>query len=267
MSLVIIGGGNMGKALAQTLISKGTLSSGGLCIVEIDAKQRRTLMDELGCLVIHEVNEHISRFQTVMIAVKPQIMKKITEEISPWLQEHQLVISIMAGITTDQLSERLKHEAIVRVMPNTPAQIAESMTAFYARQAVNQDQLEEAQRLLKSMGKLLQVNSEDTIDAVTAVSGSGPAYLFYLAEKMITAAQKLGFEENEANLLVQQTLKGASLLWEKRQVSAKTLREQVTSPGGTTEAAIRSFEKNSVGDSIIQGINCAYQRARELGNK
>jgi len=155
----------------------------------------------------------------------------------------------------------------VRVMPNTPAQVGLGMNVYYADPSLGPQQLEPVTALLNASGAALAVPSEDAIDAATAVSGSGPAYVFYVAEHWMNAARKLGFSEEEAATLVQQTLLGATELWKAQGVPVGTLREQVTSKGGTTAAALEAFQANGVGTGLEAGIERAYQRAKELGRR
>ncbi len=163
------------------------------------------------------------------------------------------------------LRDGLGQQALVRVMPNTPAQVGLGMSVYCADPAVTPQQQEAVEKLFQASGATLAVESEDAIDAATAVSGSGPAYVFFLAEHWMKAAGKLGFSEAQAELLVQQTLAGATELWKRLGVPAGTLREQVTSKGGTTAAALDSFRESGVGPGIEDGVVQAYRRAKELG--
>ena len=161
------------------------------------------------------------------------------------------------------LEEGLGIRKLVRVMPNTPALVGEGMSVFYASEAVTREGRDWVVRLLSSCGLCLEVDDENAVDAATAVSGSGPAYLFYLAEQMIEAAKNLGFRADQAEVLVKQTLKGASLLLQNDE-SAAELRRRVTSPGGTTEAALKRFGEGKVENHLRDGLESAYQRARQL---
>jgi len=171
----------------------------------------------------------------------------------------------MAGISLAALRAGLAHEALVRVMPNTPAQVGLGMNVYHAAPAVEDRQLRAVEALLQASGETLAVASEDAIDAATAISGSGPAYVFYLAEHWMNAALKLGFTSQEAEQLVQQTLIGATALWKEQRVPVATLRAQVTSQGGTTAAAVEHFEQQEVGLHFEGGVERAYRRAKELG--
>ena len=254
----------MGASMAQAFLRNNLFPPSDLLIVETDDDKRSHLSHDLGCLTQKSAGKELESYGTVILAVKPQVSVTVMQELSAYLQPKHLVLSIMAGITVDKLVKNLKHSAVVRVMPNTPAQIGEGMSVYYATPEVNDDQHQVIKALLSSCGRCLKVSKEDAIDAATAVSGSGPAYVFYFAEQMIASAKNLGFTDEEAKKLSLQTLKGAILLWEHKDIPAAVLRQQVTSPGGTTEAAIRSFGENKVDQHIQEGILRAYQRAKEL---
>jgi pyrroline-5-carboxylate reductase len=187
------------------------------------------------------------------------------EQLRPHLQTGQVVVSIMAGVPIAALQSGLGHEAVVRVMPNTPAQVGLGMNVYHAAPAVGSAQLRAVEALLQASGEALAVQDEDAIDAATAISGSGPAYVFYVAEHWMNAATALGFSAEQAAQLVQQTLIGATALWKEARVPVATLREQVTSKGGTTAAALEHFEQHQVGAHLEGGMARAYQRAKELG--
>ena len=186
------------------------------------------------------------------------------ELLAQWLLPHQLVISVMAGISLQTMHVALGQSKLVRVMPNIPTLIAEGMSVFFASENVDSDGIKWVKTLFSSCGTCLEAKNEDAIDAATAISGSGPGYLFYFVEQMTESAKSLGFTEEEAQLLVQKTILGATLLWESQQVSPETLRKQVSSPGGTTLAALNHFQSENVGESIKEGIQQAYIRAKEL---
>lgn len=264
MNLLIMGGGNMGKAIAHSLLETQTLSAADLLICEPFPSQRESLAQALNCGIAETVGSEISSYNAVLLAVKPQQAPAVLKQIQPHIAPHQVVISIMAGISISQMVKALGHGSVVRVMPNTPAQIGQGMSVYYATPAVTSAQLEFTQAILKANGQAFAVTSEEDIDAATAISGSGPAYVFYIAEQMIASAQKLGFAPEEAKALTQQTLKGAVMLWEAQTVPVDELRRQVTSPGGTTEAALKNFEENQVGERFQKGLQAAYHRAKEL---
>ncbi len=203
----------------------------------------------------------------VVLATKPQAAPTAIEQIAPLLQPRQVVISVMAGITIDNLAESLDHAKVVRAMPNIPAQIGQGVSVCHPSLAVTEKDWRSAGRVLGACGSYMRVSSEKGVDIATAISGSGPAYGFYLAEHMCSAAMEMGFDEEEARFLVQLTLLGSLQLWESSPLSAERLRHQVTSPGGTTEAAITYFDKQELGFHIRQGIRKSFERAVELSKK
>jgi pyrroline-5-carboxylate reductase len=200
----------------------------------------------------------------ILLAVKPQQVAHVLKEIGPVVRSAHLVLSIAAGIRTAYIESFLaKGVPVVRIMPNTPALVRAGASAIAAGRFAQLPHLKTVESIFSTVGTVVRIAEKD-IDAVTALSGSGPAYLFYLAEAMHEAGTKLGLTPHVANGLVRQTLKGASLLLAQSHEEARTLRQRVTSPGGTTEAAISVFEKSRVKASIAKAIRRAQQRAREL---
>ena len=263
MDFAFIGGGNMGRAMAQALVERNVCPPQRVLVVEPDAACRERLAPlnfQLSALPDARVGEAA----VVVFAVKPQSAPEAFQTVRPLLRPGQAVLSIMAGVALATLREGLGHEALVRAMPNTPAQIGLGMNVYYPAKSIDAEQLQRVEALLKACGETVQVDSEDAIDAATAISGSGPAYVFFIAEHWIAAARELGFSEEDATLLVQQTLLGATELWKRQGVPAATLREQVTSKGGTTAAALEAFNDGALGDTFKQGVERAYARAKEL---
>ena len=263
-SLALIGGGNMGGAILRAVTSQGIVPAEQLLLVEPETEKAAALAEATGCAVQSQIDGRVSEYELLLLATKPQGAPLVLAELRSHLIPEQTVVSVMAGISLTTLRNGLGHERLVRTMPNTPAQLGEGMTAVYADPAVPEASRKQVQAVFGACGTCLEVDHEDAIDAATAVSGSGPAYVFYLAEQMMVAAQDLGFSESAAQTLVQKTLRGAILLWEQKGVSVATLRRQVTSPGGTTEAAVTHFESQAVGQHLQEGLQKAYQRAKEL---
>lgn len=261
---IFLGGGNMGYALAAALIGKGVSQPDHVLIVD-PAPEARTRAQALGCQVAAQVDASIALGRVLVLAVKPQGMADALAPLRGRLQPEQTIVSIMAGVRIATIQAALGHSAVVRVMPNTPAQVGLGMNVFYAHPAVHPGQLAAVNALLQASGEVLRVDSEDLIDAATAVSASGPAYVYYVAEHWIRAAQQVGFTEAQAVLLVRQTLKGATALWQSAGASPGRLREQVTSKGGTTAAALDAFSAAGVGPGIETGVRAAFERAKELG--
>ena len=263
MDYAFIGGGNMGRAMAGALIKKGVCAGDAVLVVEPEAKGRQACT-ALGCRVANVAGPELSQAAVVVLAVKPQVSAEVLAQLKPHLTPSQVVVSIMAGVTLASLRTVLGDVPLVRVMPNTPAQVGLGMSVYHAAVGVSTMQRQLVARMLDASGASLEVDSEDGIDAATAISGSGPAYVFYFAEHCMAAAQDLGFSEEQATLLVRQTLLGATHLWESAGLPPATLRTQVTSKGGTTAAALAHFELQEVGPRLQGGLQQAYKRAKEL---
>lgn len=265
MKISFIGGGNMARAIIGGLKQKG-YNMAAINVIELDAAKREQLTEEFG---IH-ATEHlpsVANSDIIVLAVKPQQLRDLAIFLASFLNQ-QLVISIAAGITCDALSRWLNgYSAIVRVMPNTPAQIQAGVSGLYAADGVSIEQREQADLLLSAAGSTLWVDDESKIDAVTAISGSGPAYVFYFIEALEQAALDLGFAPDQAHALSLQTFLGASRLASQSDTPAAALRAQVTSKGGTTERAILSMEQANIKQAIIQAAHAAAERARELGEQ
>ena len=266
MDYAFVGGGNMGRAMAAALIGRGVSAPEKILVVDPDEGCRKQATG-LGFRVAEQAGGEVGDAGVVVLAVKPQSAQAMFAQVAPRLRPEQVVVSIMAGVTLAAIRTGLNHQALVRVMPNIPAQVGEGMNVYYAEPGVKPVQLAAVEALLKASGEAMAVQSEDAIDAATAVSGSGPAYVFYMAEHWMKQAESLGFTAEEAARLVQQTLLGATALWKEVKLPVATLRQQVTSKGGTTAAALESFEKRAVGASLREGIEKAYRRAKELAKQ
>jgi pyrroline-5-carboxylate reductase len=208
----------------------------------------------------------VAHGETVIMAVKPQNMQEVALQLAPILKEH-LVVSIAAGIRTRDLARWLGTHNVVRCMPNTPALIRSGVTALYAMPAVKPEQCHHAESILASVGSTLWMEDEEMLDAVTAISGSGPAYVFYFIEAMQQAAFELGLDEAQARQVVLDTFLGASKLAESSKEDVASLRARVTSRNGTTERALLSMETNQVKMDIVAAIHAAAVRSRELGDE
>lgn len=254
----------MGRALAAGVIRQGVCKPAEVLVVE-PVESAREQAERLGCTVAEIPDERVTKAAVVLLAVKPQQAREAMGEVKPVIAANAVVVSIMAGVKMSALEDGLAHNVLVRVMPNTPAQVGLGMSVYHASPNVTSRQLEAVETVLKASGEVLAVDSEDAIDAATAVSGSGPAYVFYLAEHWVAAAIKLGFTEPQAAQLVQQTLIGATALWRSASAPPAALREQVTSKGGTTAAALEVLNGGGVGRAVESAVTRAYERAKELG--
>lgn len=271
-----IGGGNMGEAMLGALISSGTVRADQIYISDVVQERLAYLDEKYG---VHVGRDNPFLFDTcdiVILAVKPQSMEKVlsgvTENDGYGVSKRKLVISIAAGVPIKKLEQLLYtklNEAsiaklgIVRVMPNTPCLVLSGMSGFCGNENVVEEDISNTKVILSSMGKVIEFTEKD-MDGVTAVSGSGPAYVFFLAESMIQAAINLGFSKEDATTLSLATIKGASELMEKMDDSPEELRRKVTSPNGTTEAAFKVLEKTGVKNHFIDAIAAAAARSKEL---
>ncbi len=264
--IVFVGAGNMGAALIGGLIANGAPAA-SLCAVDVDAERRERLAAEFGIKVWPQIADVTHDADTIVLAVKPQHMRAAATSLRPLLRE-QLVLSIAAGIRTDDLARWLDgYRKIVRVMPNTPALVRSGVSGLYALAEVTPAERERAEAVLRAVGETLWVAREQLIDAVTAVSGSGPAYVFYFIEALRQGALELGFDKAQAQQLVLGTFAGAVRLAQASSEDVSTLRERVTSKGGTTERALATMDERRVSAAIASAAHAAMQRAEELARE
>ncbi len=264
MKISFIGGGNMARALIGGLKTNG-FSMADIHVIEPDARKRAQLEADFGIKSTEQLPS-MSNVDVIVLAVKPQQLRDLSIFLGSLLQ-NQLVISIAAGIRSQDLARWMGgYQAIVRVMPNTPAQIQTGISALYALPAVTSVQHEQASTILSAVGQILWLDDEAKMDAVTAISGSGPAYVFYFIEAIQQAAAELGLSIEQARLLSLHTFSGASQLAMQSAESPETLRTQVTSKGGTTERALLTLEAAGVKSAIIKAAKAAADRSQELGD-
>jgi len=266
-NLTIIGCGNMGSAIAQAILEGGLYAAKNLTFVEKNPSPRCLGFQAMGASLFDDIDQLVDPLDVVILAVKPQDSGLLFQQLSGRVNELTLVVSIMAGVTLSRLENGLKGPQIVRVMPNTPCAIQQGMSVYCGNKQTTLESLQTTEKILSTVGKVIKVDSEQLIDAATAISGSGPAYLFYLAEALMKGAKRLGFTEEQANILSTQTVLGASMLLDQSMDTAGVLRKKVTSAGGTTEAAIRSFDQNEVKEKLIGGFSSAFDRSVELGKE
>ena len=260
-----IGGGNMATSLVKGLIASGQ-SPQQIWVSDINEASLKSLSDTLNVNTGTDNNHLINNVDVVVLAVKPQILKQVAQQIAPLIQQSDvLVVSIAAGINQNSLSRWLGDSvAIVRCMPNTPALVLTGATGLHANNNVSTEQHDLAENILRAVGVSLWVNSEDEIDAVTAASGSGPAYYFLMMQAMEETAVKLGLTPETARLLVQQTALGAAKIALESAESPEQLRKRVTSPGGTTQKAIESFEHGGFSQLVEKAMFAARDRSIEM---
>ncbi|MEN1972928.1 pyrroline-5-carboxylate reductase [Luteimonas sp. MJ204] len=260
-----IGGGNMARSLIGGMVARGADPAGIHVAEPVDAL-REALAREFGVQVHANAADAVAAADAWVFAVKPQVMREVCEDLADRARASRpLAISIAAGITAGQLASWLGGDAaVVRAMPNTPALLGAGVTGLHANAAVDAAGRERAQALLATTGKTVWVEDEALMDAVTAVSGSGPAYVFLLAEAMEDAARAQGLPADAARTLVQETLLGAARMLTGSDEAPAELRRRVTSPGGTTQAAIETFEAGGLRTLVASAINAAAVRGREL---
>jgi pyrroline-5-carboxylate reductase len=260
--VAILGAGVMGETLLSGLIRAGRRVD-GLLVGEKRRERAHELQERYGVAVVSN-GEAAEKADTVVLVVKPQDMGDLLEQLAHVLHPGQLVVSLAAGITTGFIEKRLPEGiAVVRVMPNTPAMVDEGMAAISGGSHCDESHLVEAESLMASVGRVVRV-PEKQQDAVTAISGSGPAYLFYVVEAMIEAGVLLGLPRATASDLVVQTMVGSAKLLRETGEHPVVLRERVTSPAGTTAAAIRELEDHKVRAAFLTALTAARDRSREL---
>lgn len=264
MTTAIFGAGMMGEALLAGLL-RGRWNPVDLLITEKREDRAAMLTEKYGVEVVSNA-EAAKRASTLVLVVKPQDMASLLDEISPHVDPGALAVSIAAGITTSFLEQRLPEGlAVVRVMPNTPALVDEGMSAISPGSHCDYDHLSRAEEMLRAVGKVIQV-PEAQQDAVTAISGSGPAYVFYIVEAMIEAGVLLGLPRATSSELTIQTVFGAAAMLRESGDHPTVLRENVTSPAGTTVAAIRELDDHKVRAAFLTAMEAARDRSRELAS-
>ena len=265
MNILIIGGGNMGATYAKSFLRGQVTAAATMHILEKNpAKAAQLATRGLG-EVSSDAERLVPAADLVVLAVKPQDAPALFASLRPLVHDHQVVLSIMAGVTIATIAEGIGVAKVVRAMPNLPAQVGKGMTAYTASAAVTRLELATVQNLLATTGKNVYVSREGMLDAATAVSGSGPAYVFYFMRAMMARAEALGFTASEAELLVLQTFAGGIGLYQASDLDCDEWIARVSSKGGTTEAAMRSFDASDVAGAVERGLQAAFDRAAELG--
>lgn len=271
--IAFIGGGNMATALIHGVVegdkektAAGDDSALSLVVSDPSAERRAGLVDRYGIEAVGDNDTAVDGADIVVLAVKPQQIRAAAEQLRSELKPEQLVVSVAAGITAEALAGWLGgHEAVVRAMPNTPAMVGCGATGLYARSAVSEKDRSNAESLLRSVGVVQWVAEESDLDAVTALSGSGPAYVFLVMEAMQAAAESLGLDAEAARLLTLETVYGAARLAMTAGESPAELRARVTSPGGTTERGIAALEEAGLRAAFADALRAAHDRSAELG--
>jgi pyrroline-5-carboxylate reductase len=266
MKIGFIGGGNMAEAILSAVLRAKLTPADSISVSDIAEARRTYLKERYRVRVTADNRQLIQNEDVIILAVKPQSLSEIMAGLAGMIKPSQLVISIVAGKSINTISAGLGHSRIVRSMPNTPAQVGEGMTVWTATPQITADQKKTTAFILGAMGKEIYCDDEKYLDMATAVSGSGPAYVFLFVESMAAAAEKLGFTPQIAQELVLQTLSGADLLLQKSGKTPRELRHMVTSPGGTTAEAISTFEAGGFSELVSKAVAAAYEKAKKLGS-
>ncbi|MBM4435820.1 MAG: pyrroline-5-carboxylate reductase [Actinobacteria bacterium] len=263
--IAFVGAGAMGGAMIRGLLSRGVAQPSEIIVNEVDTVRRDALVRDYAVRPGVGVPEGLRTARVVILAIKPQTFPTLAPDVRAGLDDGKVLISIMAGVTLRALTDGLGTTRLVRAMPNMPAQIGRGVTVWTPGRGATPDDLALAERLLGALGMQVHVDGEKDIDAATAVHASGPAYAFLVAEAWIDAAVAIGLSRPLAEALVRETLIGSLALWAERGQSPAALRHAVTSPGGTTAAALDTFEDYRLRAAFGAAIRAAHQRARELG--
>lgn len=265
MKVLIVGAGNMGKTYARSFLASRFIEANDLYILERSAGS--VSIKEIPQGNIHpQAGEFISQADIIILSVKPQDFAAAAKQLTHYVNREQMVLSIMAGIRISSIYDALGTTKIVRAMPNLPAQIGMGMTVFTSSADIDKKELFIIQNLINTTGKSVYVEDESRIDAATAISGSGPAYVYYFMEAMIQAGVKMGFSLSQAELLVNQTFMGAVHLHNQSELTCNEWIERVASKGGTTEAALKVMSEHTTNKHVESALFAAFNRAKELGN-
>jgi len=263
MRIALIGGGAMGEAMARCLLTKKVAAPQDMVVSDISPVRRELLSREYGVSTLADNRKAVANADLIILAVKPQNLLQVMEEIKTPSPE-QLVLSIVAGATLSSLCQGLNHSSVIRAMPNMPAQIGEGMTIWTATAETEQKQKELAQTVLGALGKEIYVTDEKYLGMATALSGSGPAYVFLFIEALVDAGVHIGLPRDMAQELVIQTILGSTRTVEKTGKHPADLKNMVTSPGGTTTEALLQLEKGGLRSLLLEAVAAAYKKSERL---
>jgi len=259
----MVGGGAMGSALLEGVIQAGLLKPETLFLLETDHSKREALRERLGINLCETVGELLGECRVIILAVKPQVLPAVLREMKPLVQPDHLLISIAAGVSLAALEAMVPQGRFVRVMPNTPARIQRGVAAYALGKNIEPAEAEKVAAIFECVGRVISV-PEYLMDAVTALSGSGPAYVYYFIEALIEAGVLLGLGRDQARILAVETLSGAVEMLKRTGEHPVKLREDVTSPGGTTAAALFELEKAGFSGIVMNALQAAARRSAEL---
>jgi len=264
--LCFIGSGAMGEAIISGLLNKSVVAAGNMVASDPVEKRRQEIAAHYGIGAVADNVEAVKSASIVILAVKPQVLPAVLRELRGHVDKGALVLSIVAGARATAIAKALAHGAVVRSMPNTPAQVGEGMTVWTSTAKVTEEQAAQAREILQALGKEIHVDDEKYLDMATAVSGTGPTYVFLMMEALIDAAVHLGFSRAIARDLVVQTVLGSVIFARDSDKHMAELRNLVTSPGGTSAEAIYQLEKGSMRTVLSKAVWAAYQRSVTLGD-
>ena len=267
MKIAVLGAGNMGLSFSKSFLKYELIKPENLHLITRKKEKVAKISKQFpGSKVsaFEEVKE--IEADLIIIAVKPQDFQFVVEHISFGFKENQMVLSIMAGIKIEKIQQLLDHKKVVRAMPNSPTLLGMGITGYTAAEGISFSDLMQIERFLNSTGRSVYLEDENLLDGVTALSGSGPAYFYYIVDAMIKAGTEMGIEENLAKLFVKQTMLGAYHLINNSEKNLEELIKDVASKGGTTEAALKTFDENNLKETLRRGILEAEKRSRELSN-
>ncbi|HOL09783.1 MAG TPA: pyrroline-5-carboxylate reductase [Bacillota bacterium] len=264
--LGIIGGGAMGSAIIHGILTNNIITPEELFLLELDREKRNLLQQQYGLNLVESLQQLTQSCDTIILAIKPQVVPLLAAELKQYTSEAHLIISIVAGITLDYFENEIPLPRFIRVMPNTPAKIGKAVSVYCTGSKATGKDCQTTELIFGAIGTVLRLN-ESQMDAATAVSGSGPAYVFYLIEAMVDAGVMLGLTRNDSfNLVVGTFIGAAEMLRESGEHPAK-LSNDVTSPGGTTAAALYELQQNAVAGSIMKALKAAAERSQALGRR
>jgi len=264
MKIAFVGGGNMGEAMIRGILDKGLARAEDIVVSDISQKRRSHLSKEYGVATESDNRQAVNQADSVVLAVKPVSLPDVAKGLKGVLQPEQLVISIVAGASVASLCDGLGHRTVVRAMPNMPAQIGEGVTVWTATDDVEESQRSKASTILAALGKEIFVPDEKYVDMATAVSGSGPAYVFLIIESFIDAAVHIGLPRELAQELVLETVVGSTHLVQKSTKHPAELRNLTTSPGGTSTEGLLQLEGGGLRALLAQAVTAAYEKAKAL---
>jgi pyrroline-5-carboxylate reductase len=266
-TIATVGSGMMAEAMIGGLLRAGLVSADRIVAGHRRAERREHLEREYGVRTVAGNREAVEGADVVLLAIKPQMLARVGRELRPVLRRGQLVLSVLAGATTTALIGHLGHDQVVRSMPNTPARLGRGMTVWYATPQTTEEQRAQAKALLSALGAELEVDDEKMVAMATAVSGTGPTYVFLVMEALIDAAVHLGFPRHIAHDLVVETLEGSTYFAKQSGDHPAVLRNMVTSPGGTSAAALHELESGRLRTVLSEAVWAAYRRTVELGEE